>query len=103
MSKRMIFDPWMNQYVIVDSEKIEMITNAIDNIYKEMGQTTVSSTEVYLIERLEKIKTLKKQYVDMRNERKLINDLSSDKYRVACNREFLARDLLLSAIDDTVI
>lgn len=107
MSKRMFYDPWCQQYVIVNAEEIERISSFISNIYEKEGLATASSREVYLIRNIDRIKKLKKQYVDLRNERKLLGkeneDFNSEKFRDACRKEFLARDLLLSAIDDIVI
>lgn len=104
MSKRMFYDPWVQEYVIVNTEEIERISNAIGNIYEKEGLATSSTREVYLIRNIDRIKKLKKQYDEMRNERKLLakngEKINSVKYRAACDREFLARDLLMSAIDE---
>lgn len=98
MSKQIIFDPWTNHYMTVDSEQAEKIANAIDKIQKENGITTTSNTEMVLINQIIKIKRLKENYVKLKEKAKHIEDVKEQRF--AWERALMARDILLKAIDE---
>ena len=105
MAKQMFYDSWTNRYILIDSEEITKITDAINKLTEEDELTTASTTEVYLIRKIKKIKELKDQYIKCKEERKLHEKEHSftEDWWVYNRRELVARDLLLKAIDEVDI